>query len=203
MSEVKTSYGLGKYVKHEQIKVGKNGTPAIKVTYIRQDGEQKGKEQSIKYFVGKLDDVSKEILKTASASAGLFNVVKEKKPGDEYYNFVKFQAADTFVEKPASTWTGNKGGSWGKSEKKEYDTTGVKVGAARNQAIAFLAATKGSKFTLDDVDSTAYEIVKRQQAQEDAVRSGKTAPFTTQEQELELSYTQAQQDLDDDSELDF
>jgi hypothetical protein len=201
MSEVRIAYGLGQYVRHEPIKVGKNGTPAIKVYYTRQDGEQKGKEQSVQYLVGKLDEASKAILKEASASAGLFNVVKEKKETDEYYNFVRFQAADTFVEKEKKPWTGGK--QWQaevernyiKGPKKEYDQTGVKVGAARNQAIAFLAATKGSAFTLDDVDEMAYVIVKRQQRQEDLVRSG---GLERQQEEEGLSNQQHNQDLDDE-----
>lgn len=56
------------------------------------------------------------------------------------------------------------------SNHKAYDDTGIKVGASRNQAIAFLAATRGNKFTLDDVDKVAMEIVHRQAAQEELVR---------------------------------
>ncbi len=87
----------------------------------------------------------------------------------------------TFINKPTSVASTAKG----------YDDTGVKVGASRNQAIAFLAATKGAKFTLDDVDTTALEIVKRQASQEEIVRHG-VSPSKDQEdhkQDLDESIT--------------
>ena len=64
-------------------------------------------------------------------------------------------------------------------------TVGIKVGAARNQAIAFLSATKGKSFTLDDVDQIAYEIVSRQAAQEKIVASGKN-PFDKTEESADV-----------------
>lgn len=83
-----------------------------------------------------------------------------------YWNLKKIGKPDTSTQSQKGSST-NSGTSAGK-----YDDTGVKVGASRNQAIAFLAATKGTNFTLDDVDQVAYDIVKRQAAQEDNVRKG-------------------------------
>lgn len=167
----KQSIQLAQFIKWEKTTIGPKNTPAVNVTYTRLDGDYAGKELTVRYLVGTLDEASGEVLKSLKAGTK-FVVVKEeipnkKDPAKPYWNLKEFRKADTFVEKPA--YTSGKG-NYG--AKKEYDTTGVKVGAARNQAIAFLAATKGTNFTLDDVDKIAYEIIKRQQKQEDAVRGG-------------------------------
>lgn len=196
MSEVKTAYGLGQYVKHEQIKVGKNGTPAIKVYYTRLDGDQKGKEQSVQYLVGKLDEASKAILKAASETKGQFKVVKEKKETDEYYNFARFEDASTFVEKPKSMWAGNKGNGGGKSGG-GYDSLGNQIGNSVTNAVNSLGAGK----SIEEYKSRAWEFI--QMGDELRAQKENTGTPPTPQQEVELSNTQTQQDLDDNVDLDF
>ena len=197
--ENKISRGLGEYEGASDVKLGKKGTPGKEIKYTGLDGNNKGKAGlKAVYLIGTIDEASRKFLATLKPG-GKFVVVKTKKPGEEYYNVSGFESAEGYTPKEA--WTGNKagggGGKYNPAAKKEYDTTGVKVGAARNQAIAFLSATKGAKFTLDDVDVTAYEIVKRQQVQEDVVRSGASAPGAATE-----SNTQDLEDGDDDD-IDF
>lgn len=183
MSDV--SYQLGEFIKAEKTVVGKNNTPAINVHYKRLDGMQAGKEMSVRYLAGKLDADSTDVLK-ALKTGDKFTVVKKKE--GEYWNLDSFKAEDAHASRPRSAPPQSSGGGYTKTEK---DQTGVKVGAARNQAIAYLAATRGVQFGLDDIDDIAYEIVKRQQVQEDHVRAG-TSPeptkateehFTGQDQE--------------------
>jgi len=199
----KTSTQLAEFVSADSnVTVGKNNTPGVKVDYKRLDGDEPGKAQSVTYIKGKIPEESRQLLSKLK-TGDKFVVVKVKKENEVYFNLSEFKDASTWVAPPPKKpWTGG-----GKSyEKKEYDQTGVKVGAARNQAIAFLAATKGTKFTLDDVDSVAYEIVKRQQTQEDAVRVGINKhqaqdDIIRQQQEEQLANEQHNRDLDDD--IDF
>ncbi len=154
------------YIRHE-FDTKKTKNDYIIVHYKRLDGNNPGEETKGGAFVASLSESSKDLIK----AGGTFVVVKTK--AGKFWNLTEVVDVSTYVEKPKSTYTGTK--SYSSST---YDTTGVKVGAARNQAIAFLAATKGTKFTLDDVDAIAYEIVTRQAKQEDTVRAGVTIPKT-------------------------
>ena len=69
------------------------------------------------------------------------------------------------------------------SKKGNYDTTGVKVGHARNEAVETLkllmsinpecfAEYQDLESLMDHIDQVAYSIVKRQAIQEDTVRKG-------------------------------
>lgn len=190
----KQSIQLCEFVGWEKTTVGAKNTPAVNVNYIRKDGKDAGKQNTVRYLIGTLDDNSGTILK-ALKKGDEFVVVKEevpnaKDPSKPYWNLKEFRAATTFVAKPAY----NPGGYGGGGAKKEYDTTGIKVGAARNQAIAFLAATKGTNFNLDDVDKVAYEIIKRQQIQEDNIRNNKVD--TTTKLRNEENNKQMQQEVD-------
>lgn len=214
--ENKVSRGLGAFESSNDVKLGKKGTPGKEILYTGLDGNNKGKAGlKAVYLIGTIDDASRKVL--ASLKSGdKFVVVKTKKPGDEYYNVSGFESAEGYT--PKAAWTGNKFTEGGAStrmsgadrySKKEFDTTGIKVGAARNQAIALLTGIDffpkattikdPMKTVLDVVDQWAYEIVKRQQVQEDVVRSGTSTP----QQEVELANAQMQQDLDDDVDLDF
>lgn len=129
-------------------------TTKIDVTYKHLSGKFKGQEWTKGALVPNLDDESKTILK--ESNKGDVIAVEIEKQGN-FYNLTKVRSAQS-AQKQKSTYT-------------EKDNVGIKVGAARNQAIAFLAATKGTKFTLDDVDAIAYEIVERQANQENTIRS--------------------------------
>lgn len=138
----------------------------VTLHYDRDDGDKKGANTG-KYLKGTLGENSINILKNIK-KGDKFVVVKEAKTtkdGKQFWNVVELRSADTFVAKEKKEWK-NKGNY----KKKEYDQTGVKVGAARNQAIAYLTAIQGDNFDLDDVDRVAYEIVERQAAMEDNVR---------------------------------
>lgn len=171
---------LAEFKKWEKTTVGAQNTPAVNVLYKRLDGDAP-KDMTVRFLTGKLPEASQKVLKELK-EGDKFVVVKEK--SGEYWNLKEFQAASEWKEKPAYTpnkqWAGKSGGSY---TKPAYDDTGVKVGAARNQALAYLAATwKGQEsFTLDDVDKTAYEIVQRQAAMEANVRAGVSVAPTTEE----------------------
>lgn len=145
--------------KVESLKAGK--TDRLVLHYEVLDGPKAGEVWKIGALAVKLDDASRSKLKTAQPGDTI-DVTIEK--DGNYWNLTKVEdVGTTAAVKQQST---------NKTSNNQYDTTGVKVGAARNQAIAFLSATKGKAFTLDDVDATAYEIVERQSTQEDAVRAG-------------------------------
>lgn len=138
----------------------------VTLHYDREDGDKKGANTG-KYLKGTLGENSINILKNIK-KGDKFVVVKEAKTtkdGKQFWNVVELRSADTFVPKEKKEWKGKNN-----YEKKEYDQTGVKVGAARNQAIAYLSAIQGDNFDLDDVDRIAYEIVRRQAIMEDNVR---------------------------------
>lgn len=170
----KQSTQLAQFVKWEKTTIGPKNTPAVNVTYTRLDGDYAGKELTVRYLVGTLDEASGEVLKSLKAGTK-FVVVKEEMPNKSdpkkpYWNLKEFRKADTFVEKPA--YTSGKG-NYG--AKKEYDTTGVKVGAARNNAVAILSATGALsglsiQKALDLVDEVSFQIVSRQEAQEIRVK---------------------------------
>lgn len=192
--EIKTSVQLAEYIDSKDVDIGPQNIPGREINYKRLDGDEPGKAMAAKYIKGNIPEESRQLLSKLKAG-DKFVVVKQL--DGKWWNLKEFRDGSTWVDKPVKKpWTGGGGGK--SFEKKDYDQTGVKVGAARNQAIAFLAATKGNNFTLDDVDSTAYDIVKRQQAQEDNVRSGGPTRVL---QEVQLSNEQHNRDLDDD--IDF
>lgn len=170
----KQSIQLCEFVGWEKTTVGAKNTPAVNVNYIRKDGKDAGKQNTVRYLIGTLDDNSGNILKGLK-KGDEFVVVKEevpntKDPAKPYWNLKEFRAATTFVAKPAY----NPGG-YGGGAKKEYDTTGVKVGAARNNAVAILSATGALsglsiQKALDLVDDVSFQIVSRQEAQEIKVK---------------------------------
>jgi len=202
---MKQSIQSAQYIKKEQTTVGAQAIPAINVYYTRLDGE-KPQELSVRYLVGKLDEASRAILGTLK-KGDKFVVVKEeapnaKDPAHPFWNLKEFRAADTFVAKPKSTWTGNKSNS----EKTPFDNIGVKIGAARNQAIAILGTALDNGLTLqgylDKLDALAYDIVKRQAVMEENVRKGIT-PLTDHMEEA-LANEQHNRDLaDSDDEIAF
>lgn len=208
----KQSIQLCEFVGWEKTTVGAKNTPIVNVNYVRKDGKDAGKQSTVRYLIGTLDDNSGTILKGLK-KGDEFVVVKEevpntKDPAKPYWNLKEFRAATTFVAKPAY----NPGGYGGGGAKKEYDTTGIKVGAARNQAIAFLAATKGTNFNLDDVDKVAYEIIKRQQIQEDNIRNNKVDTTTKlrneennkqMQQEVDLGLPEIEEELPFDDDIPF
>lgn len=175
----KISTQLATFVKWEKTTVGAKNLPAVNVHYVRKDGKDAGKEMSVRYLVGTLDESSGAILKTLKEGMD-FVIVKEETPNPKdptrpYWNLKEFKSADGFVPKTAYVPHAGYGGAGG--AKSEFNTIGIKVGAARNQSIAFLSATKGANFTLDDIDAVAYDIIKRQQVQEDNVKNN-TIPTT-------------------------
>lgn len=193
------SVQFAKFVSKESIetKVG----PGIKVTYLRLDGANQT-EQKVQYLVGKAK--GSELVSSAKPGDE-FLVIKELK--GQYWNFKEFQPTTNWTKpKPWHATAGNATSEFTKStntssQTRNFDDTGIKVGAARNQALAFLGATKGKNFTLDDVDTIAYQIVKRQAEQENNVRNNTIPGATTttqREQLVEESYHRAAQQADDD-----
>lgn len=161
----KQSVQLAEYLGFKSVEVGAKKIPGVEILYKRLDLEEP-KEQNVRYLIGSLAESSQKVIKSLKQGSR-FVVVKKmvqntKNPSQPYWNLEEFRDVSTWVEKPK--YKKEQGGQW--------DQTGIKVGAARNQAIAFLSATKGKSFTLDDVDEVAYEIVARQAKQEEVVRSG-------------------------------
>jgi hypothetical protein len=169
------------YVSHTLSKRGKSDY--IELTYKRLDGPNPGAESKTGNFVTALDEASRELIK----AKGEFVVVKTK--DGKFWPLTGVLSMDKYVAKPVSTFQKGTYSGGSKSSSGSYDTTGVKVGAARNQAIAFLSATKGPKFTLDDVDIVAYDIVTRQAKQEENVRAGISSPQTKPEEIVEQEDT--------------
>jgi hypothetical protein len=193
MTDTKISWQLAKFNKWEQTVRGAKATPAITVTYTRIDGDVP-KEQTVTYLKGSLNDGSKEII-SKLAKGDVFVVVKETKanpqnPSSPFWNLKEFLSENKWEERPVKTY--NKFGG-----NKTYDDTGVKVGAARNQAIAFLAATKGTNFTLDDVDLIAYQIIDRQAAQEATIRAKKDEVNNAVNEQQNQQAAQASEDNDE------
>ena len=144
-------------------------TPAGKTKRIVLNYKNsKGEARKIGALEVKLDETSRSVL--SKSHPGDTVVIDMAKEG-EYWNLTKVTDVTSFV----SSSPNNSSVSTSYAKKSNtYDDTGVKVGASRNQAIAYLAATMGCNFTLDDVDRVAYEIVNRQAAQEANVRAGTT-----------------------------
>jgi hypothetical protein len=169
--------------KVETLKAGK--VDRIVLHYEVMDGPKKGEVWKIGALGVKLDNDTRAKLKAAQPG-DIIDITMEK--DGNYWNLTKVEDAGASTPAQASN-----GGGYHKpatSAGKTYDDTGVKVGAARNQAIAYLAATRGKAFTLDDVDATAYEIVERQSAQEATVRAGNNPakPEALVEQATQQSY---------------
>lgn len=173
-----------KVSKVETLKAGK--VDRIVLHYEVLDGPKKGEVWKIGALGVKLDDPTRNNLKAASPG-DIVDITMEK--DGNYWNLTKVEDVGNTASAP-STGGYTKPATTSYS-KPAYDDTGVKVGAARNQAIAYLSATKGTKFTLDDVDATAYEIVERQGAQEATVRAGNNPA------KPEALAEQAQQTYDD------
>lgn len=176
-----------------ETKPKKNGDK-IEFTYTRIDGDTPKSGVKASMFLKGLDTGLSDKLKSLEVGDEVV-VVKTKK--GEYWNMTSLEEASTFVAKP--TYTARP--EYKKSNnppKVPFDNVGVKIGAARNQSIAFLAATKGTNFTLDDVDAVAMEIVGRQQKQEDAVRNG-----TTTETKTKSVDTKAPVSIDDVDDFDW
>ncbi len=148
-------------VKVEKNKRGKGDY--LELIYKHLKGNFAGQEWKIGNFVTALSEPVRALL--LSSQPGDQVELETKKEGG-FWNLASVSKAKEIMAVPANVPAG------ATLTKPTYDQTGVKVGASRNQAIAFLAATKGTKFTLDDVDKVAYEIVDRQAKQEDNVRLG-------------------------------
>lgn len=170
---------MEKVIKVVKVETEKKG----KATLITLHYEGKGGVWTMRALAGKLDTDSRQALH--DAKAGDMLKTTQEKVG-EYNNLVKVEKASA-GSSSTKTYTPNK-------PRNDDNMVGIKVGAARNQAIAFLAATKGSKFTLDDVDSVAFEIVERQAKQEEVVKN-KGNPATPEAINDELSH---QNEKDDD-----
>ncbi len=170
-----------KVSKVETVKAGK--VDRVILHYEVLDGPKKGEVWKIGALGVKLEESTRNKLKTLKG--GEVVDITMAKDGN-YWNLTKVEEAGSA---PAQSNSGgnSKGGS---TSAARYDDTGVKVGAARNQAIAHLSATKGKEFTLDDVDATAYEIIERQAAQEATVRAGNNPakPEALAEQSQQQSY---------------
>lgn len=155
-----------KVSKVETLKAGK--VDRIVLHYEVLDGPKKGEVWRIGALGVKLDESSRNKLKAAQPG-DVVDITIEK--DGNYWNLTKVESTGSASAQAPQSPAGSSNTTY-KAASKPYDDTGVKVGAARNQAIAYLSATKGKAFTLDDVDATAYEIVERQSAQEATVRAG-------------------------------
>lgn len=151
-----------KVSKVETLKAGK--ADRVVLHYELLDGPKKGEVWKIGALFVKLDEASRKKIKAVkSGDVVEIDLLKE----GNYWNLKSIGDADS-TPKATSTYKPYEK----KSSNNDDNLTGIKVGAARNQAIAFLSATKGANFTLDDVDATAYEIIDRQATQEKTVKSG-------------------------------
>lgn len=163
-----------KVVQVEKVKAGK--TDRLVLHYELLDGPKKGEVWKIGALAIKLPEDSRKTL-LAAKPGDVVNVSLEKE--GNYWNMTAVEKAVVQQNNAIA------------APKQTFDNVGIKVGAARNQAIAYLAA-QGKKFTLDDVDDVAYEIIARQQAQENNIRDGNN-PF-----EHKVNDTKAAQHTNDD-----
>jgi hypothetical protein len=179
----KKSTQLAEFVKMESTTVGKNNTPANVLHYKRLDDDS-NKESKVTFLVGKVPGAS-EVL--GAAKVGDHFVLEKEENDKGFWNASAFKPVTEWKPKPKKEYS--QSGGYSKGEWKPKDETGVKVGAARKQAMTFLAATKGKSFTLDDVDTLAYEMLKRQAAQEAVVRNGESMPPNTPAYATEDQFT--------------
>lgn len=202
----KQSIQLARFNGWESVTVGAKKLPAVKLKYTRLDGDTP-QDMELQYLLGSLPKESGEVLQATKVGDEFVLVKEEGKPYTNAkgitvtpWNLKEIRNAATFVAKEKKAFT-----PYNKAEKKEYDTTGIKVGAARNQAIALLVGLDKTLFSntvdrnivLNIVDEWAYEIIKRQQVQEDNVRN-KTEPVSvaTSEDVHNLAQQQQQQNQD-------
>ncbi len=145
----------------EIVKAGQTDRVVLHYTGLDGSSYTPGTPDRIGALAVQLDAETLATVKGAK-SGQILNIEMTKT--DKYWNLTKATvgSSGTFVTHTSAPRP---------PAKKPFDDVGVKVGASRNQAIAFLSATKGTKFTLDDVDTLAYEIVIRQAKQEDNVRN--------------------------------
>lgn len=133
------------------------------------------KEFSVITDINKMSEACKEFLRPLNGSDVNLKVKVDINKDGKFWSLADIREAtnDDVQQAQAkrSQYNNNKPQS-------NYDNTGIKVGAARNQAIAFLAATKKG-FSLDDVDQVAYEILTRQAKMEKNHREG-VNPFEDQ-----------------------
>jgi hypothetical protein len=153
---------------------------------------QKGKEFKVSTNVDALDETSKKFLRPLNGQSVDLKVNADVNKDGKFWSLNSISEAtqeqlQQAAEKKAQ-YNNNKGGS--------YDNTGVKVGAARNQAIAYLAAVK-DKFNLNDVDEAAYEILERQAAMEKNYKDG-INPFEEETKNQQEQDTQDALENDDD-----
>lgn len=149
----------------------RGGKDYTSIVYQYLTGNYAGVDKRIGNFPNKLSNETKALLKSAKAGDTVYLETAERLVGNNKYIDLVAVSSHGVADIPTSATSSSSTSNTSKVST-GYDTTGVKVGAARNQAIAFLAATKGTKFSLQDVTATAYQIVKDQQEQEDNVRSG-------------------------------
>lgn len=174
MSELKLSKSLAEFVSKANVRLGEKGTPGVTLKYIKLEEGKPDKEMSANYIIGQFDTASSEILKSLN-KGDKFVVVRALKvtPRGEFWNLHALEDASTFVAKPAYT-PGKSNSSYSGG-----DNWGLKVGAARKQAVVVLGAlgvnTKNINTYLEQLDTLTYELVKRQQIIEDNCRA-KTVP---------------------------
>lgn len=149
-------------------KAGKTWYVALK--HSPTNGPRKGQETTVGTLITSLSAEAKELLKTLNAGE-IVGMEIEKVETEKFKGWTLKDVTKSLHDVEDT----------GKDGSKSRDNVGVKVGAARNQALAALSiasthanATFSSVKTLEDilnlVDSTAAEIVRRQAAQEEAVR---------------------------------
>jgi hypothetical protein len=165
-------------------------TKKVDLTFEHLTGKFVGQAWTKGNLIPNLDKASLDILATAKPGDQVAIELAKNEKG--FYNLTKVATAQNTNKATA-----------GNTKNSTFDNVGIKVGAARNQAIAFLSATKGKAFTLDDVDRVAYEIVIRQAAQEEAISSGNNPAEEPQKALNEETTTSMEQNLDVTDELPF
>lgn len=148
----------------EYSKVGKNNAlDRVVVSYTLLKGPKKGETWKTGTLVKNLDEDSRTTLKALKPGDYVSLLIEKNEQGYKNINAVSPATEADAASQPTVAKSATTGST--------FDNVGVKVGAARNQAIAFLSATQGD-YTLDNVDEVAYEILQRQAKMEENHRKG-------------------------------
>lgn len=194
MSDVSTQ--LATYQGYEKTTVGKNNTPAIIVKYTRLDGgeDQRGKDLTVRYLVGKLPQDSKDVL--SNLKKGDKFVVVKKKEG-QFWNLDSFKPESAYKPKETIYGSSNNTTHNNNSGIRNNNNTGIKVGAVLHDAVALA----GAGATVAKVATLARELLTLSYKLEEEVEIGAFDPTKAYnnipETDTEENYTNDVSDYDE------